>query len=159
MVKTAYLKQATMIYKQWKSICTALLFFVFVQKTMAAIVDTVDTYSPSMKKNIKAVIIRPDNYAGAKELPVLYLLHGYSGNYADWIIKAKGFEKGADLYNMIIVCPDGGFSSWYWDSPLDANFQYETYISNELISWVDNKYKTIKNRKGRAITGLSMGGQ
>jgi S-formylglutathione hydrolase FrmB len=112
-----------------------------------------------MKKNIKAVIIRPDNYAGAGELPVIYLLHGHGGNYADWITKAKGFEKAADLYQLMIVCPDGGIGSWYWDSPLDANFQYETYVSNELIHWVDNKYKTIKNRKGRAITGLSMGGQ
>jgi S-formylglutathione hydrolase FrmB len=135
------------------------LFFSVVQKTAAATVDTVDTYSPSMKKTIKAVIIRPDNYTSAKELPVLYLLHGYSGNYADWIINAKGFEKAADVYNMMIVCPDGGFGSWYWDSPVDAGFQYETYVANELVNWVDNKYKTMKNRKGRAITGLSMGGQ
>ncbi|MES1226408.1 MAG: alpha/beta hydrolase family protein [Bacteroidota bacterium] len=142
-----------------KSVFTMILVFSFFQKTKAAIVDTVDTYSTSMKKTIKAVVIRPENYAGSKELPVLYLLHGYSGNYADWITNAKGFERGADLYNMIIVCPDGGFGSWYWDSPVDAGFQYETYVSNELITWVDSKYKTIKTRKGRAITGLSMGGQ
>ena len=60
---------------------------------------------------------------------------------------------------MIIVCPDGGFGSWYWDSPVDAGSQYETYVSNELVTWIDSKYKTIKTRKGRAITGLSMGGQ
>ncbi|GAC1432074.1 MAG: alpha/beta hydrolase family protein [Chitinophagaceae bacterium] len=135
------------------------LFFAYTHKTMAAIVDTVDTYSTSMKKNIKAVVIRPDDYARAKDLPVIYLLHGYGGNYADWIIKAKGFEKAADLYQLMIVCPDGGTGSWYWDSPLDANFQYETYVSNELVNWVDNTYKTIKSKKGRAITGLSMGGQ
>jgi S-formylglutathione hydrolase FrmB len=148
-----------MIYKQVKFICTVLLVFSFAQEMKAAIVDTVDTYSSSMKNTIKAVVIRPDNYTSAKELPVLYLLHGYSGNYADWIIKAKGFEKAADVYNMMIVCPDGGFGSWYWDSPVDAGFQYETYVANELVNWIDSKYKTIKNRKGRAITGLSMGGQ
>ncbi len=37
-------------------------------------------------------------------------------------------------------------------------FQYETFVASELVTWVDNKYKTIKNRTGRAITGLSMGG-
>lgn len=148
-----------MIHKAIKITGLLALFFVFAQKTKAAIIDTVDTYSPAMKKNIKAVVIRPDNYAVVKELPVVYLLHGYSGNYSDWIQKAKGFEKAADLYTIMIVCPDGGFGSWYWDSPVDPGFQYETYISNELISWIDNKYKTIKNRKGRAITGLSMGGQ
>jgi S-formylglutathione hydrolase FrmB len=148
-----------MTYKAIKITGLLILFFAFAQKTKAAIIDTVDTYSPAMKKNIKAVVIRPDNYAGVKELPVVYLLHGYSGSYSDWIKNAKGFEKAADLYTVMIVCPDGGFGSWYWDSPDDPGFQYETYVSNELISFIDNKYKTIKNRKGRAITGLSMGGQ
>ena len=141
-----------------KRISAFSILFLLGHYAHAAIVDTVDTYSASMKKNIKAVVIRPDNYNDTKELPVLYLLHGHSGNYADWVTKAKGFEKAADDYQMIIVCPDGGFGSWYWDSPIDPNFQYETYISKELINWIDNKYKTIKSAKARAITGLSMGG-
>ena len=134
-----------------------LLSFVLFQKINAAVVDTVDTYSPSMKKTIKAVVITPDNYATAQALPVVYLLHGYSGNFRDWITKAKGFEKAADLYQLIIVCPDGN-NSWYWDSPVDSSFKYETYVAKELVSWIDSKYKTIKDRKGRGVTGLSMGG-
>jgi S-formylglutathione hydrolase FrmB len=141
-----------------KFLAVILLAVSFHQATYAAIVDTVDTYSPSMKKTIKAVVIRPDSYANAQALPVVYLLHGYGGNYADWITKAKGFEKAVDLYQMIVVCPDGGIGSWYWDSPVDANFKYETYLSKELVSWIDSKYKTIKDRRGRGITGLSMGG-
>ncbi|CAG5072248.1 Endo-1,4-beta-xylanase Z [Dyadobacter sp. CECT 9623] len=125
--------------------------------SQAAVVDTVDTYSAAMKKNIKAVVIRPDNYASAGEMPVVYLLHGYSGNYADWVKRAPGFEKAADTFQMMIVCPDGGFGSWYWDTK-DPQFQYETYVSKELVSFIDSKYKTIKDRRGRAITGLSMGG-
>lgn len=140
-------------------ICIFLIAFSFIAGiSRAAIVDTVVTYSPSMKKQIKAVVIRPDNYEKAKELPVVYLLHGYSGNYANWVNKVKGLENAVDLYRCMIVCPDGGFGSWYWDSYLDSNYRYETYVSKELVSWVDNKYKTIKNKKGRAITGLSMGG-
>ena len=142
-----------------KNFFIALSFLLSIHfQIQAAITDTVDTHSTVMKKNIKAVIIRPDNYASAKELPVVYLLHGYSGNYSDWVKKAAGFEKLADDYNMIIVCPDGGYGSWYWDSPIDPSFQYETYVATELVNWVDAKYKTIKNKKGRAITGLSMGG-
>lgn len=134
-----------------------LLLLTFVQAAHAARVDTVTTYSAAMKKNIKAVVITPDNYANEQALPVVYLLHGYGGNYADWITKAKGFEQAADLYGMIIVCPDGN-NSWYWDSPLDPAYRYETYVSTELVNWIDGKYKTIKDRKGRGITGLSMGG-
>jgi S-formylglutathione hydrolase FrmB len=126
--------------------------------SFAATVDTVTTYSAAMKKQIKAVVIVPGNYATAKALPVVYLLHGYSGNYADWITKARGFEKAADQYQLLVVCPDGGFGSWYWDSPVDSSFRYETYVATELVNWVDGHYKTIKDRKGRAITGLSMGG-
>jgi S-formylglutathione hydrolase FrmB len=139
-----------------------ILVFFFAIGALAsaqgAIVDTIQVYSQTMQKNIRAVIIIPDNYASAKELPVVYLLHGYSGNHLDWINKAKGFEKAADQHSIIIVCPDGGYGSWYWNSPVDPKSQYETFISEELVKAIDAKYKTIKDRTGRAITGLSMGG-
>ncbi len=122
-------------------------------------VDTVVTYSPSMQKYIKAVVILPDAYGSITALPVLYLLHGYSGNYADWVKNVKGLGTAADSYGMMIVCPDGAIGSWYWDSPVDSSFKYETYVSRELVEWVDKKYKTLATSKGRAVTGLSMGGQ
>lgn len=144
--------------KRTKLVQAIVLFFLLMlNKAYAGIVDTVQTYSASMKKNIKAIVITPDNYSSATALPVVYLLHGYSGNYSDWVKMVKGIEKYTDLYQIMIVCPDGN-NSWYWDSPLDSTYRYETYVSNELVSWVDSKYKTIKDKKGRAITGLSMGG-
>jgi S-formylglutathione hydrolase FrmB len=124
----------------------------------AAVIDTIQVYSKSMQKNIPVVVIKPDNYTTVNELPVVYLLHGYSGNHLDWIKKSKGFEKVADQYNLIIVCPDGGFNSWYWNSPVDPKSQYETFVSDELVKSIDAKYATIKDRTGRAISGLSMGG-
>lgn len=136
-----------------------LLFFAFSFVLLrAAVVDTVEVFSPSMQKNLKAVVITPANYASESKLPVVYLLHGYSGNYRDWITKDKELEQEADRNHLIIVCPDGGFSSWYFDSPVDPTSKYETFISGELVKAIDSKYKTIQDRKGRAITGLSMGG-
>ncbi|MGV3559023.1 alpha/beta hydrolase [Larkinella arboricola] len=136
-----------------------LTFLVFAcQLVWAAKIDTVQTYSPSMKKTIKAVVLTPDSYTNGQEFPVVYLLHGYSGNYADWVKKAPAVHKAADTFQTIIVCPDGNYSSWYFDSPADPTSRYETYVATELVNWVDSHYKTIKNRKGRAITGLSMGG-
>jgi hypothetical protein len=41
-----------------------------------------------------------------------------AGNYRSWIVGAKGIETAVDLYQIIIVCPDGN-NSWYWDSPVD----------------------------------------
>lgn len=63
----------------------------------------------------------------------------------------------SERYRMIFVCPDGE-KSWYWDSPLHAESQFETFISGELPAWIDARYPTIAAREGRAITGLSMGG-
>lgn len=143
------------MYKKLILICALL---VSVSGAMAGTVDTVTTHSPSMKKDIKAVVIRPSAYDKNKTYPVVYLLHGYSGNYADWIKKVSALPTYADLYNLIIVCPDGNFSSWYFDSPLDSSWKYETYVSKELVNWIDSHYSTVKDRKGRAITGLSMGG-
>ena len=142
-----------------KKLVTLCLFVLLVNTCLqAATADTMVTYSAAMKKNIKAVVITPDAVNSLEKLPVLYLLHGYSGNQSDWISKVKTVAEYADQYKMIIVCPDGNFSSWYFDSPVDKSWKYETYVSTELPAWIDSHYKTISTPSGRAITGLSMGG-
>ncbi len=145
---------------RFNSFIKTLLFFSFTLSlnTYAASVDTVSTFSPSMKKQIKAVMIKPDSYDGKKSFPVVYLLHGYSDNYAGWISKVPDIKRLVDLHQLIICSPDGNYDSWYFDSPKLAESRYETYVSKELVNWVDTNYKTISNRANRAITGLSMGG-
>lgn len=140
---------------------TILLLFVFpgfIESTEAATVDTIRTYSASMKKEIKAVVIKPDNQHAKSIFPVVYLLHGHGGDYSNWIKQVPELKAYADLYQILIVCPDGGSSSWYFDSLEDPASRYETYVINELVNFIDKKYSTVKNPKGRAITGLSMGG-
>lgn len=133
------------------------LLYLFSFQALAS-VDTVATFSASMQKEIKAVVITPADYSKSKEYPVVYLLHGYSGNYKNWIEKVPQLERYADLYDLIIVTPDGNFGSWYWDSPEVEESKYETYVGKELVEFIDKEYSTISSRKGRAITGLSMGG-
>lgn len=126
--------------------------------TQAGIVDTISVYSNAMHKDIKAVVIRPANYKKIKQLPVVYLLHGWSGKYSGWIKDSPQLTKTVDDYQIMIICPDAGFNSWYFDSPLDSTVRYETFMINELVPYVDQHYKTIKDRTYRAIAGLSMGG-
>ncbi len=137
-----------------------LLIVVFIiTRTNAATVDTVSIYSNAMHKEFKCVVIRPDvKKKKTIALPVVYLLHGYSGWYANWIIRVPQLKEYADKYGLMIVCPDGGYSSWYFDSPVDSAMKYETYIGKEVPEYIDAHYPTIKDRKARAITGLSMGG-
>ncbi len=138
-------------------IFTALITFYI--HSYAATVDTIVVHSKTMNKNIKAVIILPKTYNKSNLFPVVYLLHGWSDNYATWISKVPHIKTLADEFNFIIVMPDGDYDSWYWDSPKKPKSQYETFISKELIEFIDKDYKTIKSNKGRAITGNSMGGQ
>jgi S-formylglutathione hydrolase FrmB len=124
----------------------------------AAKVDTVATYSTVMNKEIKAAVVTPDSYSTGQALPVVYLLHGYGGNYSNWLTNVKEINGLSDQYRLMIVCPDGNIGSWYFDSPIDKNYRYETYIIQELIPWIDGHYTTIASPRGRGITGLSMGG-
>ena len=134
-----------------------VLLLCMVQPTFA-LVDTVLVYSPSMKKDVKNVIVTPKNYDSEKEYPVVYLLHGHGGGHHTWITKTKPtLEDDVTRLGIIAVCPDGE-NSWYVDSPIDPSYRYETYITKELIPYVDEKYSTIASSKGRAVTGFSMGG-
>lgn len=115
-----------------------------------------------MHQDINCVVIKPEGYGSRKNTekryPVVYLLHGYSGKYSNWIIRVPELKEIVDREQLIIVCPDGGYSGWYWDSPIDSNSRYETHVAKEVPEEIDARYRTITDRSGRAITGLSMGG-
>ncbi len=133
-----------------------LILFWTWQSIFAASVDTVLVYSSSMQRDIKAVVVIPENPAGQKTAcPVIYLLHGYSGNYSDWA-KNTNLRPLADRYGFIIVCPDGGYNSWYLDSPIDSASQYETHIIKEVIPFIKKQYAVLAEKQ--AVCGLSMGG-
>ena len=125
--------------------------------SFAGQVDTIEVLSRSMNIKIKNVIILPADYENKTNFPVLYLLHGYGGNHKSWIQIKTDLPALSTQYGMIIVCPDGK-NTWYWDSPVNPEVKYETYISKELTGYIDSHYKTKKDKSGRAVTGLSMGG-
>ncbi len=139
----------------------ALVFSFGINAAEIAPVDTVAVKSTKMGREIKNVVILPADYNDhnqqEEQYAVLYLLHGYSGTYKDWIKKKPELQELATQYGIIIVCPDGQ-DSWYLDSPIDPQMQYETYMTKELVEFIDNHYRTIAHPKFRAITGLSMGG-
>lgn len=131
--------------------------------TRAAQVDTLEVPSASMNRTLRTAVVLPEAYRKARKkvFPVLYLLHGGTGSFRDWLTKTPDktlLHRLADQYNLIIVTPDGDPTSYYFDSPLVKNSQFETFISKELVERIDNTYRTVRDRKGRVIAGLSMGG-
>lgn len=135
-------------------LCGALAWMV--SWLFAAQVDTLSVRSESMRKGIKTIVVVPD-VAKERACPTVYLLHGFGGNYKTWLQIKPELPRIADRMGFVFVCPDGA-GSWYWDSPRNPDVRYETFISTELVRFVDARYNTIKERSGRAITGLSMGG-
>jgi S-formylglutathione hydrolase FrmB len=123
-------------------------------------IETLDVFSQAMQKNIRSLIVVPSDYktTTAERYKVVYLLHGWSGDFTGWLGDAPHLTSVADDYQFIFVFPDGGYDSWYLDSKVDTSVQYETYITRELIDTIDAKYHTDVSPSGRAICGLSMGG-
>lgn len=141
-----------------------LLFILLLQSfiALAARVDTLEVPSAVMQKTYKAAVVLPASYATNQAVyPVMYLLHGGYGHFSDWLLKLPNktlVQSLADQHNIIIVMPEGEIFSYYLDSKVNKASQFETHVSKEVIEKIDKTYRTIKDRKGRAITGLSMGG-
>lgn len=130
--------------------------------TFAAKVDTLQIASKAMNKTYNAAVVTPNSYAkGKTNYPVLYLLHGAYGHFRDWLKSTPNENLVTDLadqYNIIIVMPEGETFSFYIDSPVNKESQFETFITQEVIQKIDATYRTIATKNGRVITGLSMGG-
>ena len=128
----------------------------------AAEVDSIDIASSAMNKTFKAAVALPDSYKKSNSAyPVLYLLHGGDGHFRDWLTLPPDkllVKKLADQFNIIIVMPEGEVGSFYINSPTDKQSQFETYITGEVVPKIDATYRTVRDKKGRVITGLSMGG-
>ncbi|MGH9916276.1 MAG: alpha/beta hydrolase, partial [Pyrinomonadaceae bacterium] len=108
-------------------------------------------------KTLPVRILLPRNYESSKvRYPVLYLLHGLTGNEDNWVSKTKLAEYASN-YRLIIVMPGVG-NSWYANSFTDKQARYEDVIVKDLIQYIDQNYRTDARREARAIAGLSMGG-
>jgi putative tributyrin esterase len=112
--------------------------------------------SASLQREMHYRVLLPSDYAAAGRFPVLYLLHGLYGDYKNWDTMT-GLENYAKDFRLIIAMPDAG-DSWYTNSATVPDDKFEDYIAKDFISEIDDKFRTIRDRHGRAIAGLSMGG-
>lgn len=129
-----------------------------VETKTAVTLGNAELDSKLMRRKMPYQVIIPTNYESEKTIrfPVLYLLHGLGGHYDNWASKTN-LTKHAAEHRVILVMPEGG-NGWYTDSATEPNDKYESYIIQELVSEIDKNYRTVAERKGRAIAGLSMGG-
>jgi enterochelin esterase-like enzyme len=135
-------------------------------------VNWVTVHSPAIEGNLesnsadrKVLVVTPPGYDenSGKRYPVVYFLHGY---WAPVEAQQQGFrlheavQAGAEAGNdLIMVMPDG-FSKlrggFYSSSPTVGD--YESFVADDLVEWVDANYRTIPERASRGLAGHSMGG-
>jgi S-formylglutathione hydrolase FrmB len=102
--------------------------------------------------SFKAII--PEKMKGP--FPVLYLLHGLSDDHTAWT-RWTSIDRYVRDLPLIVVMPDAE-RSWYTDAVGMSNAAFETFITRDLIGFVDESFNTIRSREGRATCGQSMGG-
>lgn len=127
----------------------------------------VEVLSPDLGRPVNVRILLPADYAAhpTERYPVLYLFHGTSGQASDWIDSGDA-EATTAPYNLITVMPDCGFdgdggfwfTNWVDEDTSHGPSQFESYLIDSLIPWVDQNLRTIADRDGRAVAGLSQGG-
>jgi putative tributyrin esterase len=114
-------------------------------------------HSKALDRDMHYMVVLPADYNGSQQrYPVLYLLHGWAGDYTNWVKLTKLVEY-SKRYPMIIVTPDAQ-NSWYVNSATIPADRFENYIVNDLIREIDTRWRTIALPDRRAIAGLSMGG-
>ena len=139
-------------------------------------VDTI--VAPSLAGNLigdtnrrEVTVYLPPSYARnrAKRYPVVYLLHGFAANHRAFMagvytnmntrLSMDSLIREGLVKEMIVVTPNARNAfdgSFYRNSVTTGN--WEDFVYRDLVSFVDRRYRTIRNRSGRGIAGHSMGG-
>lgn len=125
----------------------------------------------------RVTIYTPPGYESSdKRYPVLYLLHGMGGDENAWSELGRATQILDNLISsgkvapMIVVMPNGNISqeaspgetsagliqpSFHLPKTMDGTFELSF---TEIVSFIDSRYRTVTDKSGRAIAGLSMGG-
>jgi S-formylglutathione hydrolase FrmB len=127
--------------------------------------------SPSLKNNKlgnpdkqEARVFLPPSYYNSiqKRYPVVYYLHGYGSSFLEneWYKDAYKSSVPDKKNNEFILVGVNGRNkldgSFYVNSPVTGN--WEDYVVKDIVTFIDNKYRTIANPSSRGISGFFMGG-
>ncbi len=108
----------------------------------------------ALHRMTSVTVIVPENLPGP--WPVLYLLHGLSDDHTTWT-RRTSIERYVEGLPLMVVMPNVE-RSWYTDSATIPSDAFETFVTCDLVRFVENTFSVKRSREGRAICGLSMGG-
>src|SRR5690606_24064695 len=102
-----------------------------------------------------------------RRYPVVYMLHGYTNTDLGYfgpegrqahLIAERAFASGA-AEEMILVMPNcmNAFGGCMYSSSVTAG-DWEGYVGEDLVAYMDERYRTLPRRESRGLAGHSMGG-
>ncbi len=111
-----------------------------------------------------AIYLPPDYESSKRSYPVLYLLHGAGDDQTGWVqfgevrrIADEAIQNGSAT-PMIIVMPDADTGRRGYFNSMDGSWRYEDFFFEELMPYVEKVYRIRRDKRYRAVAGLSMGG-
>ncbi|MBI4785430.1 MAG: hypothetical protein HY782_00055 [Chloroflexi bacterium] len=124
-------------------------------------------YSAALDQDMRFLIYLPPGYGDTpRRYPVLYMLSGYDGDPHEWVNwglcdALESLIRNGQIQPLIVVMPDGDKSWWFNHAPPPASDgkRYGDYVWQDLVSYIDANYRTLRQSQSRAIGGLSAGGQ
>jgi enterochelin esterase-like enzyme len=128
-------------------------------------VSEVTYYSASLKRFRRMHVYTPPGYElGKGEFPVFYLLHGAGDCDDSWTsVGRAGFildnliaEKKAK--SMVVVMPAGHTGPFNFGGPRPTVDEFAEDFTKDVMPYVESHFRVHKDRKHRAMAGLSMGG-
>lgn len=127
--------------------------------------DNLSLPSKILKSERKfAIYLPPDYETSNRSYPVLYLLHGSGDNQTGWVqfgevlrIADASVADGTAT-PMIIVMPDADTGRRGYFNDIKGDWNYEDFFFKELVPYIEQKYRAKKEKRSRAVAGLSMGG-
>lgn len=134
-------------------------------ETGGKVVDTLTLPSKILNMERKyAVYLPPDYETSQRSYPVLYLLHGAGDDQTGWVqfgevkhLADEAIRKGTATA-MIIIMPDADTGRRGYVNTPDGEWRYEDFFFEELLPHVESQYRIRKEKRYRAVAGLSMGG-
>ena len=146
-----------------------ILFFLLLPILLMAqtgkVYDNLSIKSKILNMDRKyAIYLPPDYESSERSYPVLYLLHGGGDDQTGWVqfgevlhIADKTINEGKATA-MIIVMPDANTGTRGYFNNIQGDWRYEDFFFEEFMSFVEKTYRIKKEKRYRAIAGLSMGG-
>jgi len=146
---------------------STILLGLFLASAVAAGGTVFETsfYSTSLGQEKCVQVYLPEGYSPdhGRRYPVIYFLHGALDGYAGYTYMGGVLDEliaDGDIGPVIMIKPEGFTSPYpagfYTSSALYGDWQ--GYISEDLVEWTDNSFRTLANRPHRAVMGHSMGG-